>query len=70
MLRKFKSVSMLLFLMGISNSTAYAVTDSSVTNVKITQQNGTCVGVIKDGAGETLIGVSVVVILKKKWIAN
>lgn len=60
MLRKLKTVSMLLFLMGITSSTAYAVTDSSVTNVRVAQQNGTCVGIVKDAAGETLIGVSVV----------
>ena len=61
MLKRLKSVSMLLFLMGASTGAAYAVANPGVTDVKITQQSGTCTGVVKDATGETVIGASVVV---------
>ena len=51
----------MLFLMGASTGAAYAVSNPSVTDVKITQQNGACTGIVKDGTGETVIGASVVV---------
>ena len=56
-----KSVSMMLFLMGASTGAAYAVASPGVTDLKITQQSGTCTGVVKDATGETVIGASVVV---------
>ncbi len=40
MLKRLKSVSMLLFLMGASTGAAYAVANPGVTDVKITQQKG------------------------------
>ena len=61
MLKRLKSVSTLLFLMGVSTGTAYAVAESGITDVKITQQNGSCTGIVKDITGETVIGASVVV---------
>ncbi|WP_455672544.1 SusC/RagA family TonB-linked outer membrane protein [Phocaeicola sp.] len=61
MLKRLKSVSMMLFLMGTSTGAAYAVTDPGVTDVQITQQSGTCTGVVIDATGETVIGASVVV---------
>ena len=61
MLKRLKSVSMMLFLMGASSGAAFAVTNPGVTDVKITQQTGTCTGVVKDATGETVIGASVVV---------
>ena len=61
MLKRLKSVSMMLFLMGASSGAAYAVSNPGVTDVKITQQNGTCTGVVLDATGETVIGASVVV---------
>lgn len=61
MLKRLKSVSTLLFLMGVSTGTAYAVAESGITDVKITQQNGSCTGIVKDTTGETVIGSSVVV---------
>ena len=61
MLKRLKSVSMMLFLMGASSGAAYAVSNPGVTNVKITQQNGTCTGIVKDATGEAIIGASVVV---------
>jgi len=47
--------------MGASTGAAYAVANPGVTDVKITQQSGTCTGVVKDATGETVIGASVVV---------
>ena len=61
MLKRLKSVSTLLFLMGVSTGTTYAVAESGITDVKITQQNGSCTGIVKDTTGETVIGASVVV---------
>ena len=61
MLKRLKSVSMLLFLMGASTGAAYAVANHGVTDVKITKQSGTCTGIVKDATGETVIGASVVV---------
>lgn len=61
MLKRLKSVSTLLFLMGVSTGTAYAVAESGITDVKITQQNGSCTGIVKDTTGETVVGASVVV---------
>ena len=48
MLKRLKSVSMMLFLMGASTGAAYAVANPGVTDVKITQQSGTCTGIVKD----------------------
>lgn len=51
----------MLFLMGTSTGTAFAVTSTGTDDVKITQQSETATGVVKDAAGETVIGASVVV---------
>ena len=61
MLKRLKSVSMMLFLMGLSTGAAYAVSNTGTDDVKITQQSGTCTGVVIDSTGETVIGASVVV---------
>ena len=61
MLKRLKSVSMMLFLMGASTGAAYAAANPGVADVKITQQSGACTGVVKDATGETVIGASVVV---------
>eukprot|EP00975_Prorocentrum_lima_P029362 6165344-Prorocentrum_lima.AAC.1 len=47
--------------MGASTGAAYAVANPGVADVKITQQNGACTGVVVDATGETVIGASVVV---------
>ncbi|EJX00185.1 TonB-dependent receptor plug domain protein [gut metagenome] len=47
--------------MGASSGAVYAAANPGVTDVKITQQNGNCTGVVVDAAGETIIGASVVV---------
>ena len=51
----------MLFLMGASTGAAYAVSNPGTDDVKITQQSGTCTGVVVDATGETVIGASVVV---------
>ena len=61
MLKRLKTVSMMLFLMGASTGAAYAVSSMEADDVKITQQSGTCTGVVLDATGETVIGASVVV---------
>ncbi len=61
MLKRLKSVSMMLFLMGASTGAAYAVSNPGTDDVKITQQSSTCTGVVVDATGETVIGASVVV---------
>jgi len=52
---------MMLFLMGLSTGAAYAVSNTGTDDVKITQQSGTCTGVVVDNTGETVIGASVMV---------
>ena len=52
---------MMLFLMGASNGIASAVPAAGMDDLRITQQNGQCTGVVKDANGETIIGASVVV---------
>lgn len=61
MLKRFKSVSMMLFLMGASTGAAMAIPASGMDDVRIMQQSGSCTGVVKDATGETVIGASVVV---------
>ena len=53
---------MMLFLLGAITGTAYAAPSTAIADdVRITQQSGTCTGVVKDASGETVIGASVVV---------
>ncbi len=61
MFKRFKAVSMVLTLMGLSGSvgTVYASTDSDA--IQVTQQSTTCSGVVTDEKGEPIIGASVVV---------
>ena len=61
MLKRLKSVSMMLFLMGASTGAAYAVSNPGITDVKVAQQDEACTGIVKDATGETVIGASVVV---------
>ena len=62
MQKRFKTVSMMLFLMGTLSGTANAAASSAaVDDVRITQQSETATGIVKDAAGETVIGASVVV---------
>lgn len=62
MLKELKSVSMMLFLLSLSAGNVYAGTGGgSPLGVSGIRQNGSCVGVVKDSAGETVIGASVVV---------
>ena len=63
MLKRIKSVSMLLALAGVSSTgAAYAVAVPEVDATQSTQQQtSTCTGVVKDATGETVIGASVIV---------
>lgn len=62
MLKKVKTVSMLLCLMAAYSSTTKATISSVKANLKaVEQQTETCKGVVKDAMGETVIGASVVV---------
>ena len=62
MLKRIKSVSMLLALAGVSSTgAAYAVAVPEVDETRSVQQQSTCTGVVKDATGETVIGASVVV---------
>ena len=61
MQKRFKTVSMMLFLLGISTGAGYAVGNPVMDEVKIVEQIGSCTGVVKDASGESVIGASVVV---------
>ena len=61
MFKPLKSVSVLLLLCAMPAAISYAASDNGATSVNVTQQNGTCKGVVKDKTGEAVIGASVVV---------
>ena len=61
MQKRFKTVSMMLFLMGAISGTASAAPTLAADDVRITQQNINCNGVVKDAQGEPIIGASIVV---------
>ena len=62
MFKRFKTVSMMLFLLGSFTGTAYALPSSAnADDVRISQQTENATGVVKDTMGETVIGASVVV---------
>lgn len=62
MLKRVKSVSMLLAVMGLASTGAVSANAASeVAGIKSTQQQETCTGIVKDATGETVIGASVVV---------
>ena len=60
MLKRLKTVSMMLFLMGTSTGAAFAISVPGVDDVKITQQSETATGTVVDAMGP-VIGASVVV---------
>ena len=61
MQKRFKTVSMMLFLMGAISGTAVSAPTLAADDVRIIQQSSTCNGVVKDALGEAIIGASVVV---------
>lgn len=61
MLKPFKSVSMLLFVMGASSAVAATAPSQSTAEVQTIQQASKCTGIVKDAMGEPVIGASVVV---------
>ena len=60
MLKRLKTVSMMLFLLGSSTGAAFAVPSMGADDVKITQQSETATGTVVDAMGP-VIGASVVV---------
>ena len=48
MIKYLKSVGVLLFLSTVCNGTVYANQEGRKTDVRVTQQNGTCTGVVKE----------------------
>ncbi len=61
MLKRFKSVSLLLLTAGFTSSGIYAAPVLEPDVMEVTQQSTTCTGVVKDATGEPVIGASVVV---------
>lgn len=61
MLKRLRSVKVLLLLGALSTSCISVWAASGIGNVAIVQQNETCKGVVKDATGEAVIGASVVV---------
>lgn len=61
MLKRLKSVSMLLFLGTFFLGTISTVTALGANSSAISQQTETCNGLVKDATGESVIGASVVV---------
>ena len=63
MLKRVKSVSMLLTLMGLASTGATYAKNAApeVAGVQTAQQQETCTGIVKDATGETVIGASVIV---------
>lgn len=59
--RKFRFVSLSLFLGFMSVGGAYSVPLYAVSESNVVQQGSVCKGVVKDAAGETIIGATVVV---------
>ena len=51
MLKRLKTVSMMLFLLGTSTGAAFAVTPSGADDVKIAQQSETATGTVVDAMG-------------------
>ena len=60
MLKRLKTVSMMLFLMGTSTGAAFAISAPGADDVRIIQQSGTATGTVVDAMGP-VIGASVVV---------
>ena len=61
MLKHFKTVSMMLFLLGTSTGTTYASAGVSLDVLGIEQQAAVCQGVVKDASGEPLVGATAAV---------
>lgn len=63
MIKRFQSVSLMLFLMGLGavSATAATIHPVQMDEMDIVQQTGACTGQVLDANGEPLIGASVVV---------
>ena len=58
MLKRLKTVSMMLFLLGASTGAAFAVSTPGTDDVKVAQQSQTATGTVVDAMGP-VIGASV-----------
>lgn len=56
--KRFKTIGLVLFIMGLPTTTAWAA-GGPIETIEIVQQNGACTGVVNDESGEPLIGASV-----------
>ena len=61
MRKLMKPIGMVLLCMALGVGTVRALPSGGVAGIQGTQQAGTCVGVVKDATGETIIGASVIV---------
>lgn len=59
--KKVKSVGICLLLGSLSTGMAYADLSQNQSEIDIVQQSGVCQGTVKDAAGESIIGASVIV---------
>ena len=67
---KLKLLGALLLTVGGTTQLLYAEQPSVMANPNIVQQKSTCSGVVKDAAGESVIGASVLVkeaVSKSSW---
>ena len=60
MLKRLKTVSMMLFLLGTSTGAAFAASTPGADDVRVAQQSQTATGTVEDSMGP-VIGASVVV---------
>lgn len=61
MLKRFKTVSMVLLLLGFPTEAVLATSGDNTAEVSIMQQNVQCTGIVRDATGEVVIGASVIV---------
>ena len=61
MRKLMKPIGMVLLCMALGVGAVRALPSGGVAGIQGTQQAGTCVGVVKDATGETIIGASVIV---------
>lgn len=61
MLKKTRSVGLLLFLFTMQAGTMYATSGRQANEIIVSQQAGSCRGIVRDVMGEAVIGASVVI---------
>lgn len=58
--KRFKTIGLVLFIMGLPTTTAWAASDP-IETIEIVQQNGACTGTVVNADGEPLAGASILV---------